>query len=187
MIYLFLFLLVFMQNLSAIEVTKENPVTQHEPLRMGFNHGKHALSVLFPKEFPLRFADLEEGKQIYYVNAHDGDKTTTYQFAYLGFGLEGLPAFKDKYLESMKTSFLKKNPSAKCNTVLDETEPNKNRTILDHRGVDGNRILFVGDFRSIDGKIYLVSEIIEVEVNDTREALAILDESFLDSFKKQNN
>lgn len=189
MFYICLFFLVSVQSLPAEEASPaEKTQTECEGLRMGFNNAKYGLSVFFPGKSPLKCAYLENGEEIYYVNATEGTHNVVYQFADHGFGLEGLEAFKEEYLNSVKKAFHEKNPLAKCHTVLDEKmDDGSIRVILDSVGSEGSRSLFVGDFRYVAGKIYVASEIIELPESETGEALGLFNDAFFKSFEMQTN
>src|SRR5262245_14560139 len=123
MFYLCLLFLVLAHTLPAEGVptdTVKMESTDANGLRMGFNKEECDLSVLFPSTFHLKCAYLENGEEIYYVIAPRGNQTITYQFADHGFELEGISAFKDKYIEGVKSAFSKNNPSGTCFTVVDE-------------------------------------------------------------------
>jgi len=161
------FFLLLTQTLLAAE-----PVD----LRMGFHHKQNSLSVEFPKEFTLKLKDLDEGKQAYY--AYNDGQEVVYEFACYGHALEGFTTFQNETLEEIKSAFEKRFPASKVTLNIDES-----RAILEHAADSGKRLVFVGDFFSIDGKLYLVSETLEVAASDTRDPKYLIDEAFLESFR----
>lgn len=177
---------------SFASTTADNPVTDekaveaqviHEPgLRMGFNHGTHEISILFPKEHALKYMNTEEGKQIYHSHEPYQDQFISYQFAYQGFLVDGLPAFKQNYLVGINESLKRKNPRAENKVILDEKKsPNRQRTIIEQVSDTGKRTVFVADFIAVEDRVYLISEMIEASQNNNRETAELIDEAFFES------
>ena len=114
-----------------------------------------------------------------------GEQKTRYQFSSLGY-VEGITAFKEKYLESIKSSLAEKNPNGKSITVLDgKTE--KGRTIIHHVADTGSSIIFACDFHYLEGNLYVASETIELAPQETRDIALLIDQSFLNSVDIQKN
>lgn len=164
------------------ENTEEVQVVKEPGLRMGFNHGTHKISILFPKEHALKYLNTEEGKQIYHSHEPYQDQFISYQFAYQGFLVDGLPAFKQNYLANIQDSLKKKNPKAEGKVILDEKKsPNRQRTIIEQVSDTGKRTVFVADFIAIEDRIYLISEMIEASQHNSKETAELIDEAFFES------
>lgn len=159
-----------------------NTKAQESGLRMGFNHGSHEISILFPKEHSLKYMNTEEGKQIYHSHHPFENQFISYQFAYQGYTVEGLPAFKKEYIASVQSTLSKKNPRIESKIVLDEKKsPNRERTIIEQHGETGKRTVFVADFITIEDRIYLISEMIETADSNPKETALLIDEGFFES------
>ncbi|CRX37819.1 hypothetical protein [Estrella lausannensis] len=164
------------------ETTERKEAIQEGGLRMGFNHGTHEISILFPKEHALKYLNTEEGKQIYHSQEPYQEQFISYQFAYQGFLVDGLSAFKQNYLANVQESMKKKNPRAEGKVILDEKRsPNRQRTIIEQVSETGKRTVFVADFITIEDRVYLVSEMIEASQFINKETAELIDEAFFES------
>lgn len=174
MFYLCLFFIFLSQTLI-----NEEPI---ESIRMGFDHEKCAVSVIFPNENALKLTQGNQGNQVYYSHSQKKDCNINYQFGFHGLWLDGISSFKDQYLKDLKNSLSEKNSALKSTILFDQDQGGKRRVVLEHN-YGSKRTLFVGEFYLIKDEIYLASETIEVLASEPVDVSSLIDESFFNSLE----